>query len=130
MFRLQQDSKYVAVSTDQKDTSTKVKEKKRKPVPGVSSEESPAKRQKGTTQNLDLKKSHNGDQNQLKTSDVFEEKEHSESQVRKPERENDVETKASSATKSRHYNDQCTAFMSNLNFKANYAFQTPFFVLI
>ncbi|KAL8109467.1 hypothetical protein AgCh_025527 [Apium graveolens] len=118
LFRLQQDSKYVAVSADQTDTYSKVKEKKRKPVPGVSSEESPAKRKKGTTQNLDLKKSHNVDKNQLKTSDMVEEMEHSEGQVRKPERENEVETKASTATKSRHYNDQCTAFMSNLNFKA------------
>lgn len=118
LFRLQQDSKYVAVSTDQTDTSSKVKEKKRKPVPGVSSEESPAKRQKGTTQNLNLKKSHNVDKNQLKTLDTIEEKEHSEGQVGKPERENDVGTKAPSATKSRHYTDQCTAFMSNLNFKA------------
>ncbi|KAK1370555.1 Squamous cell carcinoma antigen recognized by T-cells 3 [Heracleum sosnowskyi] len=118
LFRLLQDSKYVAVSTDQTDTSSKVKEKKRKPVPGVNSEESPAKRQKGTSQNLNQKKSHNVDKNQLKTSDVVEEKEHSEGQVGKPERENDVETKASSVTKSRHYNDQCTAFMSNLNFKA------------
>lgn len=109
--------------------SSKVKEKKRKPVPGVSSEESPAKRQKGTTQNLDLKKSHNVDKNQQKTSDVVEEKEHSKGQVRKSERENDVE-KASSATKSRQYNDQCTVFMSNLNFKASSASQIPFFVVI
>lgn len=61
---------------------------------------------------------------------MVEEKEHFEGQVGKPEWENDVETKASSATKSRHYTGQCTAFMSNLNFKASSAFQAPFFVVI
>lgn len=128
LFRLQQDSKYVAVSTDQTDMSSKVKEKKRKPVPGVNSEESPAKRQKGTTQNL--KKPDNSDKNQLKSSVVVDEKEHSEAQVSKPERENDVETKALSITKSRHYNDKCTAFISNLNLKASSAFQPPLFVVM
>uniref|UniRef100_A0A166I0D0 RRM domain-containing protein n=1 Tax=Daucus carota subsp. sativus TaxID=79200 RepID=A0A166I0D0_DAUCS len=116
LFRLQQESKYVTASTDQTDTSSKVKEKKRKPVPGVNSEESPAKRQKGTTQSQ--KKSQNVDKNQLKIADVGDKKEHSEAQVSNPERENDVQTKASSITKSRHYNDQCTAFISNLNLKA------------
>ncbi|WOG84291.1 hypothetical protein DCAR_0103474 [Daucus carota subsp. sativus] len=115
LFRLQQESKYVTASTDQTDTSSKVKEKKRKPVPGVNSEESPAKRQKGTTQSQ--KKSQNVDKNQLKIADVGDKKEHSEAQVSNPERENDVQTKASSITKSRHYNDQCTAFISNLNLK-------------
>lgn len=108
--------------------SSKVKEKKRKPVPGVNSEESPAKRQKGTTQNL--KKSHNVDKNQLINSDAVDEKEHSEAQVSKPERENDVETKALSITKSRHYNDKCTAFISNLNPKVSSAFQPPAIVVI
>lgn len=126
MFRLQQDSKYVTASTDQTDTSSKVKEKKRKPVPGVNSEESPAKRQKGTTQSQ--KKSQNVDKNQLKISDVGDKKEHSEAQVSNPERENDVQTKASSITKSRYYNDQCTAFISNLNLKAGSAFKPPFWL--
>lgn len=100
---------------DQKEISGKRKEReKRKPVSEVA-EQSPAKRQKGTIQKL--KKSDVVDNAQVKIS-VEAKKEDAEVQVTKTQGEKDRETKDPSHEKPKHYNDQCTAFISNLSFQA------------
>lgn len=117
LFRLQQGSQTVSVLMDQKEISGKRKEReKRKPVSDVI-EQSPAKRQKGTTEKP--KKSDTADKNQVKTS-VEANKEGVEVEATKTLAENDRETKDLSREKPKHYKDQCTAFISNLSFQASY----------
>lgn len=124
LFRLQQESKTVSVSMDQKEISGKRKEReKRKPVSEVT-EQSPAKRQKGTIQKL--KKSDVVDKAQVKIS-VEAKKDDAEVQVTKAQGENDSETKDPSREKPKHYKDQCTAFISNLGFQATYEDLSNFF---
>ena len=116
MFRLQQESKSFTEATDQREqTLKKTAREKRKSGLSAIDELSPAKRQKNTSQNqknLHEKKNTKG-QNIAEANDVEERKGKVESQV------NEQQMKETNRSKTRLYTDQCTAFVSNLNFKVS-----------
>ncbi|KAD4179650.1 hypothetical protein R6Q59_031994 [Mikania micrantha] len=107
LFRLQQESKNIISSTDHKeDSAKKNKGEKRKPSSDAPNEESPAKRQKVKAQNKGSVKP-NKVENTVTPTDP-------------PARgEDDMKTKDPTPEKFKQYTDQCTAFVSNLNVKAN-----------
>ncbi|XP_071729799.1 uncharacterized protein [Rutidosis leptorrhynchoides] len=128
-FRLQQENKNIVSSTDQKGDSTKKnKGEKRKSASVAPNEELPAKRQKDAPGNQN-------DKPRLKTSvkankvadtvapkDMPIHKDDTKSKDPAPEK-----TKGPESEKSKQYNDQCTAFVSNLNLKATYEDLKGFF---
>nr|XP_043628215.1 squamous cell carcinoma antigen recognized by T-cells 3 isoform X2 [Erigeron canadensis] len=111
-FRLQEENKFIALSTDHKDDPTKEnKGDKRKSVSDVCNEESPAKRQKDDSRN---QKEKSYSKNSAKAHKV----ENLVTPNEMPHGEDDVKPKEPTTEKSKQYNDQCTAFVSNLNLKA------------
>ncbi|KAI3755001.1 hypothetical protein L1987_54793 [Smallanthus sonchifolius] len=106
-FRLQQESKNIVSSTDHKeDSAKKSKGEKRKPSSDAPNEESPAKRQKVKAQNKGSLKP-NKVENTVTPRDPTS------------HGEGDMKTKDPTPEKFKQYTDQCTAFVSNLNLKAN-----------
>ncbi|KAM7481993.1 hypothetical protein LguiB_006576 [Lonicera macranthoides] len=109
LFKLQQETKYNSSATDQKEIAVKknVREK-RKPVSEITSEQSPAKRLKDSAKNLkEVDGKHN---DHVKNSGETNIK----AQPSKAESEDDKKTKDSRPEKPQ-YNDQCTAFIENLD---------------
>ncbi|XWS20670.1 hypothetical protein CRYUN_Cryun31cG0122800 [Craigia yunnanensis] len=115
LFRLQQEYKSFTEATDQREqTLKKTAREKRKSGLSAIDEQSPGKQQKNTSQNqknLHEKKNTRG-QNLAEANDVEEREGKVEKQV------NEQQMKDNNLSKTRLYTDQCTAFVSNLNFKA------------
>ncbi|KAJ9174854.1 hypothetical protein P3X46_013455 [Hevea brasiliensis] len=118
LYRMQQESKAFAASTEQKDNPIKknVREK-RKGGPESTDEQSPAKRQKPTAQTQKKGYEKNKDQAQ-NPAEVTEEKEVKAS-VEKADSILEKQQKDSDTGRNKVYTDQCTAFISNINLKAN-----------
>ena len=112
MFRSRQESKLI----EEKENSFKNAREKRKPISDLTDQQSPAKRQKDTTQNL--KKVHEKDKVQVQ--DLIEQNKMDEiTRVEKPDIKIDIQRKEAVPEKGKVYTDQCTAFISNLNLKAS-----------
>ncbi|XVE91288.1 hypothetical protein DITRI_Ditri20bG0141400 [Diplodiscus trichospermus] len=114
LFRLQLESKSFPEATDQREqTLKKTTREKRKSDSSAIDEQSPAKRQKNTSQSqkkIHEKKNTEG-QNLAEANDVEERKGKVGKQVNEPQ------MKDTKPSKTRLYTDKCTAFVSNLNFK-------------
>ncbi|XP_060167535.1 uncharacterized protein LOC132598590 isoform X1 [Lycium barbarum] len=117
LFKLQE-AKNVSVSADDRDNSSRknVREK-RKPASNLSEEQSPAKRQKDKAKNVKIISEDSKDQAKG-TGKVKNTK--PDVAASKPASGIKNENKVVSSGKPQQYNDQCTAFVSNLNLKANY----------
>nr|XP_043638216.1 squamous cell carcinoma antigen recognized by T-cells 3-like [Erigeron canadensis] len=112
-FRLQEESKFIASSTTDDPTYKENKGEKRKSVSDVCNEESPAKRQKDDSRHQ--KKKAHSNKNSAKAHKVTNtvtpnEMPHGE--------DDDIKPKEPTTEKSKQYNDECTAFVSNINLKA------------
>lgn len=116
MFRLQQESKSVIEATDKREkTSQKTAREKRKSGSSAIDEQSPAKRQKNTSQYQ--KKLHEKENTQGKNVAEANDGEGKKGKVDKPV--NEQQMKDTGPGKTRLYTDQCTAFISNLDYKAS-----------
>lgn len=126
LYRIQQESKAFAASTDQKETNIKksVREK-RKGGPEFTDEQSPAKRQKPISQTLKKEYEKHKDQAQ-NLAEVTEEKE-VKANIGKTESIHENQRRDSDSGRNKVYTDQCTAFVSNINLKANYEDLRKFF---
>lgn len=111
LFRSQQESKLI----DEKENNFKNAREKRKSVSDITDGQSPAKRQKDATQNQ--KQVHGKDKAQVQNL-TEKGKMVERTQVDKPDIKNDIQKEAV-PEKAKVYTDQCTAFISNLNFKAS-----------
>ncbi|KAL3843628.1 hypothetical protein ACJIZ3_001031 [Penstemon smallii] len=114
LFRLQQEGKISVLATDEKENSSrKNSREKRKPTASSIDEQSPTKRRKDTVQDLKTIKENDKDQvkNSVKVSGS------TESHLRTAENVS-KETKDASSKKSVPFDDQCTAFVSNLSLQA------------
>ncbi|KAK9286933.1 hypothetical protein L1049_015341 [Liquidambar formosana] len=118
LFRIQQESKGVAGSTDQKQNpNKKISREKRKPDSKATDEQPPAKRQKDRAQ--DLKKAYGKDKAQAQKSVESNKVEDIKAKVEIGESTTEQEIKDSTPKKTKPYTDQCTAFISNLGFQAS-----------
>ncbi|KAM3762796.1 hypothetical protein ACB098_01G372800 [Castanea mollissima] len=122
LFRLQQESK----STDERENPSKKKAReKRRPGSDLTQEQSPAKRQKDAAQNP--KKAYGKDKahepNLVETNEVEEMNAKTDKENGRNEQMKDnygkQQMKDSTPGKTKVYKDQCTAFVSNINLKAN-----------
>ncbi|MCD7458196.1 hypothetical protein HAX54_037515 [Datura stramonium] len=117
LFKLQE-AKNAGVSADDRDNSSRknVREK-RKPVSNLIEEQSPAKRHKDKAKNVKMT-SEDGKGQAKDTVKVNNTK--PDVAASKPASGSKKENKDVSSGKPQQYNDQCTAFVSNLNLKATY----------
>ncbi|KAA8536632.1 hypothetical protein F0562_029110 [Nyssa sinensis] len=119
LFRLQQESKNITASTDQKDNSfNKNVREKRKLTSNATDEQPSAKRQKEAAQNP--RKAYGKDKAHMKNSAEANKVENVIVHDGKPDSGKENETKDLISEKPKKYNDQCTAFISNLGFQVNY----------
>ncbi|KAJ8529715.1 hypothetical protein K7X08_036550 [Anisodus acutangulus] len=117
LFKLQE-AKSVGVSADDRDNSSrKNMREKRKPISNLSEEQTPAKRHKDKAKNVKI--TSEGSKGQAKDT-VKVNNTKSDVAASKPASGSKNENKDVSSGKPQQYNDQCTAFVSNLNLKANY----------
>ncbi|XP_021298484.1 squamous cell carcinoma antigen recognized by T-cells 3 [Herrania umbratica] len=124
LFRLQQESKSVIEATDQREqTSQKTAREKRKSGSSAIDEQSPAKRQKNTSQYQ--KKLHEKENTQGKN--VAEANDGEEKKGKVDKQVNEQQMKDTDPGKTRLYTDQCTVFISNLDYKAKYEDLRQFF---
>lgn len=116
LFRLQQEEKIAGPPTNERENSSgKNIREKRKPTSNLINEHSPEKRHKNMMQNL--KKTNENDKGQARPS--MEESKAAELDENKLKHVGSQE-KENSSKKPLPFDDQCTAFISNLNFKACY----------
>ncbi|KAL0335321.1 UNVERIFIED_CONTAM: Squamous cell carcinoma antigen recognized by T-cells 3 [Sesamum radiatum] len=115
LFRLQQESKDTGPATNERESSRKTTREKRKPPSSSTHEQSPAKRSKNMAQ--DLKKTKENDKVQPRHS--AEASEAAALDVNKAESAGLQESKDKSSKRSVPFNDQCTAFVSNLSLQAS-----------
>lgn len=114
LFRLQQESKNVGpVTNERENSSRKNAHEKRKITSSSTSEQSPAKRHKNAPQ--DLERKNENDKVQAKNSEASDAAQLDED---KAEGGSNKETKDKSSKKSVPFDDQCTAFISNLSLQA------------
>lgn len=113
LFTLQQESR----TADQKDNNIRKNDhEKRKSGADITDEESPAKRRKGASQIT--KKSFLKDKGQVQNA--VELRKTGDEKIKIGDGMDQQDTKGSAPdTKSKAYTDQCTAFISNLDLKAN-----------
>ena len=115
-FRLQQESKAIASSTNHGDAPKRKKGEKRKSAPeALPNEESPAKRQKDATK-------HKKDNTHSKSSVKANNAETTVTLKDTSHGEDNTKTKDAIPDKSKLYTDECTAFISNLNLKVKFLF--------
>ncbi|KAK4402037.1 Squamous cell carcinoma antigen recognized by T-cells 3 [Sesamum angolense] len=114
LFRLQQESKDTGPAANERESSRKTTREKRKPPSSSTHEQSPAKRSKNMAQ--DLKKTKENDKGQPRHS--AEASEAAALDVNKAESAGLQESKDKSSKRSVPFNDQCTAFVSNLSLQA------------
>ncbi|KAK4739542.1 hypothetical protein R3W88_003239 [Solanum pinnatisectum] len=117
LFKLQE-AKNVSVSVDDGDNSSRknVREK-RKPVSNLIEEQSPAKRHKDKAKNVKIT-SEDGEGHAKEPVKVNNKK--PDVAASKPLSGSKKENKDVASGKPQQYNDQCTAFVSNLNLKATH----------
>lgn len=129
---MQQESK-TAGSSDQRENSMKKgSREKRKPHSNLTEDQSLPKRQKSMSQNLKMI----NEKEKIEATDSVEKSkvEEAEHISNKPEGASKRETNNESPRKSKRYNDQCTAFVSNLSIHAScilpyhYLFSLQFFL--
>ncbi|KAL6495053.1 hypothetical protein OROGR_030972 [Orobanche gracilis] len=114
LFRLQQESKNVGLATNERESSSmKNAREKRKPTSNPDNEQSPAKHRKTTAQKLKKTNENNTDQ----AGHAAEASEAAERDAKKSE-SSSQQTDHKFSRKSMPFNDQCTAFVSNLNLQA------------
>ncbi|XP_059648322.1 uncharacterized protein LOC132294468 [Cornus florida] len=126
LFKLQQESKILGTSIDQKDDSFKKNlHEKRKASSNISDEKPPAKRKKDTAPNARqaYEKDNSQTRNSFKAKTVEDVKVHDG----KPGSAHEEKMKDITPEKPRIYNDKCTAFVSNLSLQANYEDLRGFF---
>ena len=97
--------------------SKKNNREKRKQISDITDEQSPAKRQKDTVQNLN--KMHEKDKSQVPNLVEINKMEETKVLVEETNVRKEEEAKDSNMEKARVYTDQCTAFISNLNLKVS-----------
>ncbi|KAL0364956.1 UNVERIFIED_CONTAM: Squamous cell carcinoma antigen recognized by T-cells 3 [Sesamum angustifolium] len=114
LFRLQQESKDTGPAINERESSRKTTREKRKPPSSSTHEQSPAKRSKNMAQ--DLKKTKENDKGHPRHS--AEASEAAALDVNKAESAGLQESKDKSSKRSVPFNDQCTAFVSNLSLQA------------
>lgn len=115
LFRLQQESKNIGLATSEREnSSSKNAREKRKPTSNLIDEQAPSKRRKNMAQNLN--KTIENDKGQATQS--AEASEAAELDENKAERASSQEKKDKSSKKSLQFDDQCTAFISNLGLQA------------
>nr|XP_027113324.1 squamous cell carcinoma antigen recognized by T-cells 3 [Coffea arabica] len=121
LFKTQQETKS-AGSSDQRETMKKTPREKRKLHSDLTEDQSPAKRRKNMSQNLKMT-------NEKDRVEAAESVEKSKVEVisTKPESASKRETNDQSPRKPKHYNDQCTAFVSNIGVQATYEDLRAFF---
>ncbi|KAL3515786.1 hypothetical protein ACH5RR_022688 [Cinchona calisaya] len=125
LFRTQQESK-TAGSSDQRENSVKKgSREKRKLHSDLTEDQSPAKRHKNTSQNLKMTNA----KEKIEAAELVEKSKIEEVEVisTKTESAGKTETNNQSTRKPKHYNDQCTAFISNLSIQATYEHLRAFF---
>ncbi|KAL8527557.1 hypothetical protein ACS0TY_005418 [Phlomoides rotata] len=116
LFRLQQESKNIGQDTHERENSSKRSAReKRKPTSNTIEEQAPAKRRKNTAQNLIT--TIENDKRQAKQS--TEANESAELDKNKAEHGSSQEIKDKSSKKSVPFDDQCTAFVSNISLQAS-----------
>ncbi|KAJ9159110.1 hypothetical protein P3X46_024637 [Hevea brasiliensis] len=118
LYRMPRESKAFAASTDEKEDPIKknVREKRKEGLESTD-EQSPAKWQKQTTQSQKKGCEKNKDQAQI-LAEVTE-KEEVKAKVEKTDSIHEKQLQDSYTGRNKVYTDQCTAFISNLNLKAN-----------
>ncbi|KAL0422191.1 UNVERIFIED_CONTAM: Squamous cell carcinoma antigen recognized by T-cells 3 [Sesamum latifolium] len=114
LFRLQQESKDIGPAINERESSRKTTREKRKPPSSSIHEQSPAKRSKNMAQ--DLKKTKENDKYQPRHA--AEASEAAALDVNKAESAGLQESKDKSSKRSVPFDDQCTAFVSNLSLQA------------
>lgn len=124
LFRTQQETK-TAGSSDQRDTVKRTPREKRKLHSDLTEGQSSPKRHKNMSQNLKM----TNKKDQVEAAESVEKSKVEETEVisTKPESASKRENNDQSPRKPKHYNDQCTAFVSNLNIKATYEDLRAFF---
>lgn len=115
LFRLQQESKNVIPAANERENpSKKSAREKRKPTSHLVEEQPPAKHHKSAAQNPNKK--NQNDKGQPRQS--AEPSEAAELKNTNAERAKNQEIQDKSSKKPIQFNDQCTAFVSNLNLQA------------
>lgn len=115
---MQQESKALTSSTDQRENTIKKNAReKRKGGSSTTDEQSPAKRQKPTAQNQ--KKGYEKDKDQAQNLTGVNDAEEVKAKVEKTDITHEKQMKDSNTGRTKVYKDQCTAFISNLNLKAS-----------
>ncbi|KAK4438417.1 Squamous cell carcinoma antigen recognized by T-cells 3 [Sesamum alatum] len=114
LFRFQQESKDTGPAANERESSRKTTREKRKPPSSSIQEQSPAKRSKSMAQ--ELKKTKENDKGQPKHS--AEASEAAALDDNKAESAGLQESKDKSSKRSVPFDDQCTAFVSNLSLQA------------
>lgn len=116
LFKLQE-AKNIGLPADDRDNSSRknVREK-RKPVSNLIEEQSPAKRHKDKAKNVKI--TYEDGKGQAKDS-VKVNNTNPDVDASKPASGSKKENKDVSSGKPKQYNDQCTAFVSNLNLKVS-----------
>ncbi|GMH23840.1 hypothetical protein Nepgr_025683 [Nepenthes gracilis] len=125
LFRLQQESKNIAASAEQRENPTKKNvHGKRKPGSELIDDQSPVKRQKNLGKPLKkgMKKDADKGQNLAETNT----REEIEGKNNRSNRTHDKLVEESTNEK-RRYTDLCTAFVSNISLQANYEHLRNFF---
>ncbi|KDP40896.1 hypothetical protein JCGZ_24895 [Jatropha curcas] len=118
LYRMQQESKAFVASTDQKENTIKKNVRdKRKGGPDSTDEQSPLKRQKQTAQTQ--KKGHEKNKDQAQNLAEVTEAGQVKATAEQTDSTHDKRQKDSDTGKYKVYTDSCTAFISNLNLKAN-----------
>lgn len=115
LFRLQQESKNIGQATQERENpSKKSAREKRKPTSNSIEEQAPAKRRKNTAQKVST--TNEIDKRQEKQS--TEANESAELDENKAEPGGSKEIKDKASKKSVQFDDQCTAFVSNISLQA------------
>lgn len=119
LFKLQQESKIIGPATNERENpSKKSSREKRKLTSHSTEEQAPAKHHKKMAQNLN--KTLQNDVGQPRQS--AEQSEAAELVDNNAERASNQEIKDKSSKKPVQFDDQCTAFVSNLNLQACFLF--------
>ncbi|KAI5658196.1 hypothetical protein M9H77_26989 [Catharanthus roseus] len=115
VFRRQQENKSTGISDQRENSMKKTTREKRKLDSEKTDNQSRAKRQKDTTHHVRM----NSEKEQIQGAEFGRKNkvEGGEPNDSKLESTSRKETNNPSPKKPKHYNDQCTAFISNLNFK-------------
>lgn len=116
LFRLQQESKFLIPATNERENPPKKSSREKRKLSSHSTEEQapPAKHHKNMSQNSN-RTIENEEVQARRSADLSEP---AELDDKNAERVSNQESQDKSSTKSSQFNDQCTAFISNLNLQA------------